>query len=207
MTAKAIMLALLFGASTPLLFAESTQAATFDRACAITAPGDACIFSVKASAAGTISVATRACTGGQRWRVTIARANSSEVVSQIGTGTTTAFTGRAVRSTSKGTGFLVVITIESPAPADFAGAMIVRFSGPFTTASGPRPNGNSALASSANDFFAQSPFLACDRSIVRSLPVIVAPFVPQLPPTNTLLPPTTVFLSPTPTVGFGVSGF
>jgi hypothetical protein len=194
----------------PLLLAKSVSAATFDRLCAISAPGNACIFSVKAAAAGTISVSTRACIGGQRWRVTIARSNSSEVVSQIGTGSTTAFTGRAVRSTSTGTGFRVIVTIESPAPADFAGAMIVRFSGPFTTAGGPRPNGdpngNSVLVSSSDGSPAQLPPLACDRDFARSLPVFVAPVLPQLPPTSTLLPPTTVFLSPTPTVGFGASG-
>ena len=86
------------------------------------------------------SVSTRACTGGLRFRTIIARINTGEIVSQVGTGSAVAFTGRAVRSTRKGFRFLVIVPLESPVLSNFSGAVVVRFAGPFTTVAGPRPS-------------------------------------------------------------------
>ena len=181
------------------------------------------MFSLTAIATGNLSVSTKACTGGLRFRTIIARINTGEIVSQVGTGSTVTFTGRAVRSTRKGFRFLVIISIELPVPSIFSDAVVIRFAGPFTTVAGPRAIHAERLLR-ALDCRVATPFLTFDERInleprsvfavpdltfgertdLGSRPVFALP-VPSLPATNTLLPPTNFLLSPTPVFGTGVT--
>jgi hypothetical protein len=196
------------------LLANKGEAATFDRNCVITASGSACMFTIQATAAGNLSVSTRACVVGQRWRAIIAKINTGEVVSQVSTGSITAFTGRAVRSTTIGAKFVVIVSIESPVLNNFAAAVVIRFAGAFTTVAGPRPNGAGVLLPSAACGVDQSRLTVGGTFITRPTIPIVPPLVPSmpattvlLPPTSTLLPPTSIFLSPTTMFGTGTAGF
>lgn len=135
----------------PLLFALSfivasvtvavpTPAATIDRSCSITASGDACIFTLRTMGSGHLSVSTKSRVPGQRWRTTIARLNAGETVGQVNAGSASAFTGAAVRSTARNTGFVVIVSLEGALRDPVNAGVLVRFTGPFVTVIGPRPN-------------------------------------------------------------------
>jgi hypothetical protein len=186
---------------------KKADATAVDRTCAITASGDVCIFTIKTNASGNLTVSTRACVNGQRWRTIIAKFNTGQTVSQVGAGSTVAFTGRAVRSTSKGANFLVIVTLEWPVLDPFSGASVVRFVGPFTSVTGPRPHDAGELPVSFDcSIVPQLPTVG-DRSNFRSMPVFALPIQPSLPTTNTLLPPTNFLLPPTTNFESGISGF
>jgi hypothetical protein len=201
MTYRLMLLSILMGMTAIALVVKKADATTLDRTCSITASGGACIFSIKAISAGNLSVSTRACINGQRWRITIAKINTGETVSQVGSGSVITFTGRAVRSTTKGANFLVIVSLEWPVLNDFSGAVVIRFVGPFTTVGGPRPNDASGLLLSSGCTLTRRPILVCDRIDTRTTPVFALPVLPSMPGTTTLLPPTNFFLSPTTTVG------
>ena len=190
MTSRLWVSSILIVTSVLVVLAKEAGATTFDRVCSITGSGGACIFSFNAIAAGNVSVSTKACAFGQRWRTTIARFNTGEAVSQVGNGSIVAFTGRAVRSTTKGAKFLVIVTLESPVLNNFSGAVIVRFTGPFTTVAGPRPSDGSGLFLSSGSSAGPLPLLGCDLSSSRSTAVFVAPIIPQAPArTSSFRPP------------------
>jgi hypothetical protein len=193
---RLMSLPVLVGAATLALVAKFVDGATIDRACSITAPGGACMFTVRATATGNLSVATRACVKGQRWRTVIAKVNTGETVSQVGTGNNAAFSGRAVRSAAKGANFLVIVSIEWPAPENFSGTVVTRFTGPFATVLGPRPNAAGGLPPPADCRVLPLPVTVGDRGDAQAGAVFAAPLSPSPPATNTLLPPTTFLLSP-----------
>ena len=214
MTSRLWISSIFMVSSVLVVFAKEAGAATFDRVCSITGSGSACIFSFNAATAGNVSVSTRTCASGQRWRNTIARLNTGEAVSQVGSGSITTFTGRAVRSTTKGAKFLVIVSLESPALDNFSGAVIVRFTGPFTAVAGPRPSDGNRLFVSAGSSASPLPLLGCGLGSTRTTPFFVAPIVPQAPATNTFLPSTSTFLPststflmPMTTFGTGATGF
>ena len=107
---RPLLLALSFiGASVTVV--TPTPAATIDRSCSITASGDACIFTLRTMGSGNLSVSTKSRVPGQRWRTTIARLNTGETVGQVNAGSASAFTGAAVRSTARNTGFVVIVSL------------------------------------------------------------------------------------------------
>ena len=226
MNYRLVLLPILLILAALVSVSKKTAATTLDRACTIESSGRTCIFSLTAIATGNLTVSTKACTGGLRFRTIIARINTGEIVSQVGTGSTVTFTGRAVRSTRKGFRFLVIISIESPVPSIFSDAVVIRFAGPFTTVIGPRAIHAERLLR-ALDCSVATPFLTFgertdlelrsvfavpdltfgERTDLGSRPVFAVPVVPSLPATNMLSPPTNLLLSPTTIFGTGVTGF
>jgi hypothetical protein len=177
---------------------DRVDARTLDLVCPITGSGDACIFSLTASGAGNLSVATRPCVAGQRWRATIARFNTGEVVSAVGRGDPNVFSGRVVRSTTRGTRFLVIVSLEAPSPSRAASAVVARLSGPFPEVAGPGPRDRSGLFLSFGSGGHPAVAPGCVATGARPDAVFVAP--PPSPasgaflaPTGTLLPPVTTF--------------
>jgi hypothetical protein len=207
MSYRVMSLRVLIAAAALALVAKFANGATLDRACSITAPGGACMFTVRAAATGNLSVSTRACVRGQRWRTVIAKINTGETVSQVGTGNAAAFTGRAVRSAAKGANFLVIVSFEWPAPENFSGAVVTRFTGPFATVLGPRPNAAVGLPPLPDCSAHPSLVTAGDRGDAQAGAVFAAPLLPSPLATNTLLPPTTVLLSPAAPLGTAATGF
>ncbi len=111
-----------------LLFAVPAQAFV-DRPATIDASGEGAIFDVKATAAGTLRVGTKAGRVGDRWRVTIVQANTNGGVSAVGTGSSTAFSGYVSRAVTANVQYLVIVTWDRPLPGTFPSSVTVRFTG------------------------------------------------------------------------------
>ncbi|MFO1048993.1 MAG: hypothetical protein U1E52_13965 [Geminicoccaceae bacterium] len=77
---------------------------------------------------------------GQRWRTTIARLSTGETVGRVNVGSAAAFTGAAVRSAARNAGFVVIVSLEGALRDPVSTGVLVRFTGPFVTVIGPRPN-------------------------------------------------------------------
>jgi hypothetical protein len=108
-----------------------------DRPASIEYSGEGAIFDVKATAAGTLRVATKAGRVGDRWRVTIVQANTNGSVSAVGDGSATAFTGFISRAVSANVQYLVIVTLDRPLPGTFPAAVSVRFTGATDTTNPP----------------------------------------------------------------------
>jgi hypothetical protein len=114
-------------------------AITGSRQCQLGAPGDACIFDLRATGSGTLQVCTKATRSGQRWRATIVQVLATGAVSAVGTGSTTAWTGCVSRNIVSGVNYEVLVTYERPLPGTFPTSVDVRFTGTGSaTVSGPR---------------------------------------------------------------------
>lgn len=103
--------------------------AAVDRPASIDASGEGAIFDVKATAAGTLRVGTKAGRVGDRWRVTIAQANVSGAVSAVGSGSSTAFDGYVSQAVAANVQYIVLVTWDRPLPGGFPAAVTVRFTG------------------------------------------------------------------------------
>jgi type 1 fimbria pilin len=110
--------------------------AAVDRPASIEASGEGAIFDVKATAAGTLRVGTKAGRVGDRWRVTIVQANGAGAISAVGSGSSTAFSGYASRSVTANVQYIVLVTWDRPLPGTFPANVTVRFTG-TTDASNP----------------------------------------------------------------------
>jgi hypothetical protein len=108
----------------------SADAQGLVRPCGIGSAGDACIFDIEALANGTLIVDTRATSPAQRWRTAIAVAGSAAITSNIGSGSTSAFSGRVSRTVAAGRKYEVVVVYEGPLAPAFPTTVDVRFSGP-----------------------------------------------------------------------------
>jgi hypothetical protein len=101
-----------------------------DRPASIEASGEGAIFDVKATAAGTLKVGTKAGRAGDRWRVTIAEVNNQTgEVSTVGSGSSTGFTNFASKTVAAGKLYVVLVTWERPLPGKFPAKVTVRFDG------------------------------------------------------------------------------
>ena len=205
---SAIRLSYTFMVSAMIAYpATDAAAVTAERICAVTGSGAACTFSLTTTAAGNLNVATKPCVAGQKWRATIAKFNTGEVVSQVGDGRNDAFTGRAVRSTTKGARFVVIVSRVTPAQSSVAGAAVVRFTGPLSNVTGPQPPGGSGLLLSTGAPATQQVLSGCNLGGTRASVLFRAPSAGRSPASSSLLPPTSTFLAPTTTLGIGSTGF
>jgi hypothetical protein len=111
--------------------------AAIDRPASIEASGEGAIFDVKATAAGTLRVGTKAGRVGDRWRVTIVQANGAGAMSAVGSGSSTAFSGYASRNVTANVQYIVLITWDRPLPGTFPAKVTVRFTGTTDTVNPP----------------------------------------------------------------------
>ncbi len=121
--------------------------AAVDRPASIEASGEGAIFDVKATAAGTLRVGTKAGRVADRWRVTIVQANGAGAVSAVGSGSSTAFSGYISRSVTANVQYIVLVTWDRPLPGTFPANVTVRFTGTTDTTNPPvvqLDNGNLA---------------------------------------------------------------
>ena len=100
-----------------------------DRPACIENSGCGAIFDVKATAAGTLRVGTKAGRVGDRWRVTIVQATAAGGVSAVGSGSSTAFSGFISRAVSANVQYIVIVTWDRPLPGTFPACVTVRFTG------------------------------------------------------------------------------
>jgi hypothetical protein len=122
--------------------------AAVDRPASIEASGEGAIFDVKATAAGTLRVGTKAARVGDRWRVTIAQANGAGAVSAVGTGSSTAFSGFVSQTVAANVQYIVLVTWDRPLPGALPGSVTVRFTGTTDATNPPVVQlNNAALAS------------------------------------------------------------
>jgi hypothetical protein len=115
----------------------------------IAATGDGCVFDLRATANVLLRVDTRSILNdGQRWRATLVEVGINEPApSNVGTGSTTNFTGLVQRQLESGKRYELVVTYERPltgAAAVFPATVRVRFRFPDegqVTVSEARSNG------------------------------------------------------------------
>jgi hypothetical protein len=112
-------------------------AAPVVKSCNFGASGDGCVFDVPATGGGTLEVDTRAVSKRNRWRATIVELGQRPAASNIGTGSTTAFTGLVTQAVVSRRTYEVVVIHERLAAGLFPAGVEVRFNGPVTV-SGPR---------------------------------------------------------------------
>jgi hypothetical protein len=113
------------------------EAAIF-KSCNFGASGDGCVFDVTATGSGMLEVDTRASRTSNRWRTIIVEVGQNPAVSNIGTGSTTAFTGLVTQAVVSGRKYEVIVIHERLTSGTFPAGVEVRFNGPVTV-SGPRP--------------------------------------------------------------------
>ena len=123
------------------------SATTYIRQCTISAAGDACIFDVRPTSNGTLTVSTKAFTNNVRWRTVIAKHNTTGVNSGIGNGSTTAYSGSASRAVtaSQFNNIPVYVLYERPLPGSFPTCVEVRFVAPAAVVSNMRPTTDASL--------------------------------------------------------------
>jgi hypothetical protein len=92
-----------------LMTAHALEAQTI-KSCVAGDSGDACIFDVTAIGDGTLTVDTKASKAGDRWRATIVRALKSAVITGVGNGSATQFSG--VRSMKVVTGRVYEVIVN-----------------------------------------------------------------------------------------------
>lgn len=124
------------------LWQPAAYAVVVTKTCSFGAAGDACVFDLTATANGTLIVDTQASVTGQRWRATICQVLSPSCSSNVGTGTTSAFSGAATKAVVSGTQYIGAVTYDRPLPGSFPNSVTVRFNGPVTVPSLPRPRGS-----------------------------------------------------------------
>jgi hypothetical protein len=134
-TSSAIIRFLLYALLIGLCLNTSARAAV-DKTSGIEASGEGSVYDLRATAAGTLRVCTKARKTGDRWRVTITQAITAGGVSGVGTGSTSAFTGCVSQTIALGAQYLVIVTWERPMPGVFPASVIVHFTGP-TDATNP----------------------------------------------------------------------
>jgi hypothetical protein len=135
----------------PALFmAQGAAAAPVVKPCQFGASGDGCIFDIRATASGTLTACTKAGRAGVRWRASAAQANipmsatpvnAPTVQSNVGTESTTTFTGCITRPVVAGTQYEVLVTYERPLPGTFPTSVDVQFTGPVTVPNPRRRSG------------------------------------------------------------------
>ena len=130
------------------LFVAVSAGAAIDKTSTVDASGDGSVYDLKATAAGTLRVCTKARHAGDRWRVTIAQSITAAGVSAVGTGSASAFTGCATQAVTAGTQYVVIVTWERPLPGTFPASVIVHFTGP-TDATNPPVTGVTGTALTA----------------------------------------------------------
>ena len=108
-----------------------------DRPASIDYSGEGAIFDVKATAAGTLRVGTKAGRVGDRWRVTIVQATTAGGVSAVGSGSSTAFSGFISRTVAANVQYIVIVTWDRPLPGTFPASVTVRFTGATDTTNPP----------------------------------------------------------------------
>ena len=94
-------------------------AAPITRSCTFGAPGDGCIFDVVATGGGNLQVDTRARATGELWRTPVAIVGTKTVLSTVGTGSTSSFTGLVKRTVASGKSYNVAVLYEAPLPGTF----------------------------------------------------------------------------------------
>lgn len=101
------------------------------KSCGFEGSGDACVFDVVATEHGVLAVDTKATTGGERWKASIAEMVDSPVPRiDVGSGSTTKFSGRIARGITMGKIYQVKVIYDSPLPGVFPTSATVRFTGP-----------------------------------------------------------------------------
>ena len=134
-TSSAIIRFLRYTLLIGLCVGTSARAAV-DKTSSIEASGEGSVYDLRATAAGTLRVCTKARKAGDRWRVIITQAITAGGVSGVGTGSTAAFTGCVSQTIAVGVQYLVIVTWERPMPGVFPASVIVHFTGP-TDATNP----------------------------------------------------------------------
>ena len=134
-TSSTIIRLLLYALLIGLCVGTPARAAV-DKTSSIEASGEGSVYDLRATAAGTLRVCTKARKAGDRWRVTITQAITAGGVSGVGTGSTAAFTGCVSQTIAVGVQYLVIVTWERPMPGVFPTSVIVHFTGP-TDATNP----------------------------------------------------------------------
>lgn len=109
------------------------------KTCHLQAPGDGCVFDLSGSARAFLTADTRATVRGNLWRTTFSEAKYPGAISNVGTGSTTRFSGRVIGRVDLHGTYEVVVTLEPPLSQPFVPTSVeVRFSGPVAVAD-PRP--------------------------------------------------------------------
>ena len=122
-------------------------AAPITHSCTFGAPGDGCIFDVVATGGGNLQADKRADATGERWRTTVAIVDTKTVLSNVGTGSTSSYTGLVKRTVANGKRYNVAVLYEAPLPGTFPTTVEVRFQGTaldqdHVTIAGLRPRGS-----------------------------------------------------------------
>lgn len=146
-----------------VLSAALSAQAAIDRPATIDASGEGAIFDVKATAAGTLRVGTKAGRVGDRWRATIVQANTTGGVSAVGIGSSTAFSGYISRAVAANVQYLVIVTWDRPLPGTFPASVTVRFTGPTDVTNPPvvQLNGGSLTSIAARPIRWPEPPASC----------------------------------------------
>jgi hypothetical protein len=131
--------------------ASEATAATTVRTCQFSAPGQACIFDVQATGAGTLTVCTKAQAGGERWRSTVVETLAKGAVSDVGTGSASSCTGTVSRDVARGSSYEAIVSYERPLPGTFPTAVEVRLTGPVTVVGPRRPGEEIQSCRQANE--------------------------------------------------------
>lgn len=72
------------------------------KSCELAAAGDGCVLDLTATGSDFVTIDTRAGTAADRWRATISEVNLPGAISNVGTGSATAFTGAVTRRVFSG---------------------------------------------------------------------------------------------------------
>jgi len=101
-----------------------------ERGCNTGTSGDACVYDVVATENDSLTVATRANREGDLWRAMIVEVGTETTRSNVGTGSTTDFTGAATSPIVTGNRYEVIVIYEGPLPGTFPTSAVVQFTGP-----------------------------------------------------------------------------
>jgi choice-of-anchor C domain-containing protein len=115
--------------------------ATINKRCVLDVAGDACIFDVRTTSGGMLSVCTKTVHPGTRWRTTLGHTNATGGQTAVGNGSTTLCSGSVNITASPSQSQQVIITIERPRSTAGTHEAIVTFNGPMGNVPDPRPNG------------------------------------------------------------------
>jgi hypothetical protein len=122
-----------------IICSPAVDAVAEDKTCAIEASGEACIYDLKATRSGTLTACTTSEARGVRWRISIANANGSGIVSRVGNGIVTECTGVAQQNVIAGKSYEVIVSYEGPLPGTFPARAQVHLDGPVAKIPDQRP--------------------------------------------------------------------
>jgi hypothetical protein len=125
-------MAILVLAAFAMILSAPAAAQEVIKTCAFGASGEACIFDVTATADGLLGVDTKASAAGNKWRATTYLTGKKSAKSNVGSGSTSTFTGLVERKVQAGKQYELAVTYETPLPGTFPASVTVRVNGPVS---------------------------------------------------------------------------